>query len=159
MGWSLGRFSSSPITWDLPFLHLPRVAFILVLLVARRLLQFQALHPCIMIPRNREQGDGHDCLPCKSPYQGIASFPEPSFSCLCASSLNFISQNWCTWLPKLQRRLAKWVFDIWNLYDGRHALPVGKKNEWYLFRLESKVVCYITYGQTGLQICGISFPS
>lgn len=50
------------------------------------------------------------------------------FSCLCASSLNFISQNWCTWLPKLQR-LAKWVFDIWNLCDRRHALPVGNKSE------------------------------
>lgn len=79
--------------------------------------------------QEQRAGGWQDCLPCKSPYQGIASFPELSFNCLCASSLNFISQNWSIWLPKLQRRLAKWVFDIWNLYDRRCALPVGKKSE------------------------------
>ena len=78
--------------------------------------------------QEQRAGGWQDCLPCKSPYQGIASFPEPSFSCLCASSLNFISQNWCTWLPKLQRRLTKWVL-IFGIYDRRRALPVGKKSE------------------------------
>ena len=48
------------------------------------------------------------------------------------------------------------LFDILNQRDRSHALPRGKKSEENLFGLGTSSVCHITYGQTGLHICGVT---